>query len=109
VATGWALGDGLVVVLVVGACQVDFALIGVHSLKQKRGIVRRIIDRTRNRFSIAVAEVEYQNTHGRAGIGLAVVGSDSQLVNSVLDRAIQFMEELHLAPIVDTQLELIHL
>ena len=94
--------------MVVGTAQVVFALHGVFSLKQKRGIVRRLVERTRNRFNISVAEVDSQDVHGRAVIGLACVGNDSGVINSLLDRALTFMEDQHLAQVVDASLEILH-
>jgi uncharacterized protein YlxP (DUF503 family) len=67
-----------------------------HSLKEKRAVVRKIVDRIQARFKLHVAEVGGQDTWQRAALGFAVVGSDahkaSQLADEVV-RAIQSMAE----------------
>ena len=42
--------------MVVGVCQISLSLPGVTSLKAKRSIVRKVLDRTANRFNVAVAD-----------------------------------------------------
>jgi hypothetical protein len=78
------------------------------SLKAKRQGLRRIIDRVRAKFNVAVAEVSGQETWQRAGLGFAVVGNDARHVQSMLDKVIGFVEQLYVAPILDRQSELIH-
>ena len=71
-----------------------FSLPGNASLKGKRSIVRRIVDRTRAKFNVAVAEVADMDAHRRAVIGLAVVSNDARHANSMLDRISAFMTSL---------------
>jgi hypothetical protein len=92
--------------MIVGASVVELHIEGCSSLKGKRGVVRSISQRVRNRFNLAVAEVGGQDTWQRAVIGLAAAGSDAVTVRRVLDRAAHFIEELHLAEVrnVDTEI-----
>lgn len=67
-----------------------------HSLKEKRAVVRKIVDRIQARFKLHVAEVGGQDTWQRAVLGFAVVGSDGQKASQLADevlRAIQSMAE----------------
>ena len=94
--------------MVVGVCKVAFLLPGNASLKGKRSIVRRIVDRTRAKFNVAVAEVEDMDAHRRAVIGLAVVSNDARHVNSMLDRISSFMSSLTEAVPSERSLEILH-
>ena len=94
---------------VIGAASVELYLHGVHSLKEKRGIVRRILERTRNKFPVSAAEVGHQDQHQQATLGLAVVSGDGRVADSVLNKALDYIEHLHLAEIVRTDLEILHL
>lgn len=58
-----------------------------HSLKEKRRVVKSLVERTKNRFNVAVAEVGDNDVHDRAVIGLVTVANDGPFVNSVLDQA----------------------
>jgi uncharacterized protein YlxP (DUF503 family) len=71
--------------LYVGALELDVLLGDVHSLKQKRSVVRPIIAELRRKFEVSVAEAGHLDLHRRALIGVAVVSSDSEHVRQVLD------------------------
>ena len=94
--------------MVVGVCKVAFRLPGNASLKGKRSIVRRIVERTRAKFNVAVAEVDAMNAHRRAVIGLAVVSNDARHANAMLDRISSFMTGLTEAVPSERSLEILH-
>lgn len=95
--------------MVVGVVKITLGIPGVDSLKAKRKVVKSLVERTRHRFNIAVAEVGLNDQYGRALIGLSAVGNDHSFVNSMLDKAIDALEESAIgrAEILDTELELI--
>ena len=95
--------------MVVGVITIKFYLHGVFSLKEKRSVVRRIIHRTKNKFELSVAEVDAQDHHQTAVVGVAVVTNDARLANSILDKVLEFVEQLHLAEITDSQIEILHI
>jgi uncharacterized protein YlxP (DUF503 family) len=95
--------------MIVGAAAVELHIHGSQSLKAKRGVVRSIAQRVRNRFNLSVAEVGGQETWQRAVLGLVTVGSDRQRVRSVLEQVLSFIEELHLAEVLGSDLELVDL
>ena len=63
-----------------------------HSLKEKRAVVRRIVDRAHARFKLHVAEVEGQDTWQRAVLGFAVVSGDAGHAESLADEVIRSIE-----------------
>ncbi|GAB2773846.1 DUF503 domain-containing protein [Amycolatopsis magusensis] len=69
----------------VGALEFDLLLGDVHSLKQKRSVVRPLIADVRKRFEVSVAEAGHLDLHRRALIGVAVVAADTEHVRDVLD------------------------
>ena len=95
--------------MIVGAAAVEIHIHGSQSLKSKRGVVRSIAQRVRNRFQLSVAEVGGQDTWQRAVLGLATVGSDRTRVRGVLEQALTFIEDLHLAEVLNTDVELLDL
>jgi len=95
--------------MVVGVGSVDLYLPGVQGLKEKRSVVRRVVERTRNRFAVSVAEVGNLDLHQKATIGFAVVSNDARLADSVLNRVMDYIEELHLAQVTRADLEVLHL
>lgn len=75
-----------------GICRVELHLMEGTSLKEKRQVIRSIIERLKNRFNISIAEVGAQDLLQRAEIGLATVGSDTIYPGKVMDRVIDFIE-----------------
>lgn len=94
--------------MVVGVSQIAFSLPGNDSLKGKRSVVRRIVDRTRAKFNAAVAEVDALDVHRRAVIGISVVSNDARHANSMIDRITSFMSGLTEAVVVERTLEILH-
>jgi uncharacterized protein YlxP (DUF503 family) len=77
--------------LTVGITRLTLYLPQSHSLKDKRMVLRRIKDRLRQKFNVAVAEVEDNDVWQRAVIGMAVVGNDQRFVGGALDEVIRFV------------------
>lgn len=77
------------------------------SLKAKRQILRRITDRLKARFNVAVAEVGDNDLWQKATIALAVVGNERRHVNEQMDKIIQSVEEMYLAPLISREIEIL--
>ena len=69
----------------VGALELDILLGDVHSLKQKRSVVRPVIAELRRKYEVSVAEAGHLDLHRRALIGVAVVAADTAHVRRVLE------------------------
>lgn len=70
--------------MVTACLRVDLHLPYSHSLKEKRRPLKSILEKLRNRFNVAAAEVGYQDLHQRAVVGVAFVASDGgQLAKEV--------------------------
>lgn len=68
----------------VGALELDLVFGDVHSLKEKRSLLRPLIAELRRRFDVAVAEAGHADLHRRALIGVAAVAGDVGHVREVL-------------------------
>ena len=95
--------------MVVGVGKIKLRLHGCRSLKEKRKVVQAMIRRLQNRYHASVAEIGKNDIYQRAEIGFALVANSGQLVNAVLDKMIDTAEELQLAEIIDSEIEIIHL
>jgi len=78
-------------------------------LKGKRRVIKSLMERVRHKFEAAVAEVGDNDLWQKARIGVALVGNDSQLLNTRLQQIMTFMENQHLVEIIDSQVELCYL
>lgn len=94
--------------MIVGVLRLGFVLHGVGSLKEKRRILKRLRDRVCARFNVSWAEVEDQDRHQNATIGVVAVSSDARYLDAQLNKVVAEVEAAYLAELVDRQMELIH-
>ena len=71
----------------IGWLEFDLLLGDVHSLKQKRSLIRPVIAELRRKFAVSAAETGAQNLHRRCGIGVAAVCAERAHLAEVLDAA----------------------
>lgn len=94
--------------MVVGIGIIEIFIVESRSLKDKRSVLRRIIGRTHNKFSLAIAEVGDNDEWKRGKIGFAFVGNERGFVNSKLDGIVRFIEGLNIAEVIGSRIELIN-
>jgi len=97
------------ITMVVGTGLITLRLHDCRSLKGKRKIVKSMISRLRNNFNASVAEVGSNDIYQKAEIGFSLIGNDAAFINSKIDKLFNMAEDLSLAEIVDTEMEIIHL
>ncbi len=73
----------------VGVLTLELWLEGSHSLKDKRHVVKSLKDRLRNKFNVAVAEIDYQDLWQRAVVAVVTVSAD----HGHAERVLQSVEE----------------
>ncbi len=88
----------------VGILTLEIHLPDAHSLKEKRFVVRKIKDRLRARFNVAVAELGHQELWQRAVVGVVSISSDQRSLESVLDAVQRESEKVLGGDLVGTEL-----
>ena len=78
----------------------------VHSLKEKRMIVKSLIAKLQNKFHVSAAEVDEQDTHQIIVIGVAAIVPHNAAADSLMEKISQFVEENTEAEIIDEEREL---
>lgn len=71
----------------IGWIEFDLIIDRSESLKEKRAVIKPLIAELRRRFQLSVAEVDHQDLHRRAGIGVGCVAGDRAHLVEVLDAA----------------------
>ena len=94
--------------MVVGIGKIIFRLHDCRSLKSKRKIVKPIIARLSNSFNISIAEVGANDMHQKAEIGFTLVGNSRTVINSKIDKIFNMADDLGLAEIIDTDMEIMN-
>ncbi|GAA0084276.1 DUF503 domain-containing protein [Clostridium sp. MB05] len=65
----------------------------VHSLKEKRMVVRSITQKLKNKFNISVSEISDQDIHQSIVIGISGICATNAQVDSTMENIINFIEE----------------
>ncbi len=75
----------------VAVVRIELHIPAARSLKEKRAVVKPVIEGIRHRFSLSVAETDYQDKWQRAEIGVAVVSSTPSQAEAVVDSVERFV------------------
>ena len=78
----------------------------VHSLKEKRMIVKSLIAKLQNRYHVSAAEIEDQDVHQMIVIGVAAIVPHNAMADSLMDDISLFVEENTDAEILDEEREI---
>lgn len=89
----------------IGVCKIKLYLPESQSLKDKRRVIKSLIDRLKNRFNIAIAEVEAQDIHQSAVLGAVSVANEVKFVDKILAQTIKFIEQNTSVVLVDYETE----
>ena len=82
-------------IVIVGIVSVHLRLPGNRSLKGKRRVVKGMLERVRNRFNVAIAEVGDNDLHQSALLGLSCVANDTSHAHSILDNVLASMASMY--------------
>jgi len=93
--------------MIIGICHLDFLIHDNLSLKGKRQVLRKVIDKVKKKYNVSVAEVGDNNKWQRSQVGLCVVGNDRKHINSSLDKIIDFIDELNIVEILNSEIEIL--
>jgi len=91
--------------MVVGLLTLEIHLPYAHSLKDKRQVIRRLKERLRSRFNVAVAELGHLEAWQRAQIGVVALNSDGLYVTQQLEAACEEAENLLGDSLTDSHIE----
>ncbi len=91
--------------MIIGSCEVTFYANWVTSLKEKRMVVRSLVDKTKHKFNVSVAEVDHQDNHKTIVIGFACVTNEKRLADSMIQNILRFMEQNTEAEMISAEIE----
>ncbi len=95
--------------MVVGVCKMELSIDQVFSLKEKRHIVKSIIERLKARYNASVAEVDLNDTWKNAVIGVTCVSNEVGHVDSMMNKIVEFVENDGRAILFNYSTEKIHI
>lgn len=90
----------------VGLLRVDLYMAENRSLKERRSVVRSVLDRARARHNVAVAEVSATEDPRRATVAFACVGAHQHVLRQTLEGLRRQLESDLPAEIYQTEIEI---
>jgi uncharacterized protein len=91
--------------LFVGVLQVELSIPGAYSLKEKRHVLKGLLERLRRDFGVSAAEVDRQDVWNSAIVGIAFVSNESRHAESHLQKALNSLSKAHDVDVSDSQIE----
>jgi len=94
--------------MVVGVLRIELILYSPQNLKEKRGVIRKILDRCRGRFPVSCAETGLQDLWQRSEMGFAVVHGEEAPIQAIFARVEEEIARTGVAEVSARQTEFLH-
>ncbi|MFO7764807.1 MAG: DUF503 domain-containing protein [Pelovirga sp.] len=94
--------------MVVGVIRFDLRLHGVQSLKEKRSVIRRLLNQLSSGCPVSIAEVGHTDLLQRCIIAASITSTSEPLIDSVFRRLESIIEKSGTVEIINSENEFIH-
>jgi uncharacterized protein YlxP (DUF503 family) len=92
--------------IIVGVARAEFSLPGARGLKDKRRLVKSLVERAQRRYRVSVAEIDHHDTWRRAAVGFACVSTSTRHVHEVLSEIGAFVDRQNELVLMDYHVEI---
>ncbi|NLZ47828.1 MAG: DUF503 domain-containing protein [Clostridiales bacterium] len=93
--------------MVIATAKINLRADWCHSLKEKRMVVNKIIDKVSGKFNVSISEVEDLDLHNSIVLGIANVSNSSAHGDSVIQKVINYIENITEAYITNIETEIL--
>jgi uncharacterized protein YlxP (DUF503 family) len=91
----------------IGILRIELFIANAASLKDKRMVIKSLMQRIKNKFNVSVCEVDAHEKWQRSVFGIAAVGNGNAHVNSVLDNVLDFIRNDYAVSITDFEMQIL--
>ena len=91
--------------MIIGSCEIELIIYSSNSLKEKRHVIKSIIERLKSRFNISICEIGEQDKWQKSIIGLCTLSNSTRIVDETIDKIINFIENDNRIEIINIQRE----
>lgn len=91
----------------IGVLSIRLFLSEPQSLKDKRRIIKSLIERLKNKFNIAVAEAAYLDSWNNSELGIVCISNDAGHADSMMNSVVNYIEGFGSAELADVKTEII--
>ena len=93
--------------MTIGVLQLELRIADAMSLKDKRRVIKSLIDRIAHGHNVSIAEVGALDEHRRSIIGIAMVANDGRYVQGALSKLVDFVRIVPQVSLTDYKIELL--
>jgi len=95
--------------MVIGVVKIELYMNGTRSLKEKRQVLRSLIQRIKSRYkNVSISEVDSNDLWQKATLGISFVSNEKPFVSSILDQVLRFIDSTGIVDIVQRETEIFH-
>lgn len=76
----------------VGTLEIKLRTVWVNFLKEKRMVIKSLINKVKNKFNVSISEIDNQYNHKILTIGIACISNNMVQISSILDNVMNFIE-----------------
>lgn len=92
--------------MIIGICRIEMLIYDSNSLKEKRQVIKSVIERIKHRYNVSIAEEDKHDTWNIGVIGMAVIGNDSKFIDKTIMKIIDFIDGDHRVEIIEQEIEI---
>lgn len=93
--------------MIIGICTCEIFIFNSNSLKSKRSVVKSIIEKSKNRFNISIAEVGDNDKWQKSIIAFSTISNEQKVVEETMDKVINFFDSYSEIEIISIKRELL--
>lgn len=93
--------------MIIGICTCEIFIFNANSLKSKRSVVKSIIEKSKNRFNISIAEVGENDKWQKSIIAFSTISNDQNIVEETIEKVINFFDSYSEIEIIKIKREIL--
>lgn len=93
--------------MIIGICTCEIFIFNANSLKSKRSVVKSIIEKSKNRFNISIAEVGENDKWQKSIIAFSTISNDQTIVEEIIEKVINFFDSYSEIEIINIKREIL--
>lgn len=93
--------------MIIGICTCEIYIFNANSLKSKRSVVKSIIEKSKNRFNISIAEVGENDKWQKSIIAFSTISNNQRLVEETIEKVINFFDSYSEIEIINIKREIL--
>ncbi|EFR32954.1 conserved hypothetical protein [Peptoniphilus harei ACS-146-V-Sch2b] len=93
--------------MIIGICTCEIFIFNANSLKSKRSVVKSIIEKSKNKFNISIAEVGENDKWQKSIIAFSTISNDQKIVEETVEKVINFFDSYSEIEIINIKREIL--